>query len=235
MVPENSKKNKTGSQTLNPEKSNLELMEKQRNTIRRKLIPKMAENVSSYSVLEELLNTFPKINFVQLIKASPELRNQLVDLCRKVEKKEVNQIENKLTSITNFKAIASVFRDYSWAVIDTGAVCSVVNPSLLKKWVISPDTVSNQVVVIADGSRHETGGKVTSVPINVAGYTFPVGLVVMDRKDDFLVLGTDWFLNHGAIIDMKQQELLLPAEGSDVIISLSTKNKKRVEEEETEL
>ncbi|OMJ21103.1 hypothetical protein AYI69_g5967 [Smittium culicis] len=210
---------------MNPENVELEEMAKQRTKIRRKLIPKMAENTEPYSLLNELQNTYPKINLVQLISASPSLRNELVGLCKKVEEKEVSQLDVSSSKITNCKAIVNIFGSYCWAVVDTGAACSVVSNSLLEKWGIEPDIRTNQLVVTADGAKHETNGKVSQVPIIIAGYKFPISLVVMDRKDDFLVLGTDWFIEHKAKIDMQSQELTLPVKNAEVIISLSTKSK----------
>ncbi|OMJ15066.1 hypothetical protein AYI69_g8334, partial [Smittium culicis] len=215
-----SKKYKTNSQNIE-----LEELANQRTKVRRKLIPKMAENAAKYSLLDELNNTYPRINLVQLISASPSLRNELVGLCKKVEEKEVSQLDVASSKITNCKAIVNIFGDYCWAVVDTGAACSVVSTSLLEKWGIEPDTKTNQLVVTADGSRHETSGKVSQVPIIIAGYKFPISLVVMERKDDFLVLGTDWFIQHKVRIDMNKQELSLPVKNAEVIISLSTKSK----------
>ncbi|OMJ18369.1 hypothetical protein AYI69_g7055, partial [Smittium culicis] len=217
---QSAKKSKT-----NPQNEELEKIANQRTKIKRKLIPKMAENSKPYSLLDELLNTYPKINLAQLIAASPSLRNELVSLCKKVEEKEVIQLETEHSRITNCKAIVNIFGKYYWSVVDTGAACSVVSDSLLRKWGIEPDMTSNQLVVTADGSKHETSGKVSSVPIEIAGYKFPISLVVMKRTDDFLVLGTDWFVQHGVKIDMRKQELTLPIKDAEVIISLSTRSK----------
>ncbi|OMJ22759.1 hypothetical protein AYI70_g2667, partial [Smittium culicis] len=208
-----------------PENMELGELAKQRTKIRRKFIPKMAENTEPYSLLNELQNTYPRINLVQLISASPSLRNELVGLCKKVEEKEVSQLDAASSKVTNCKAIVNIFGSYCWAVVDTGAACSVVSNSLLDKWGIEPDIRTNQLVVTADGGKHETNGKVSQVPIVIAGHKFPISLVVMDRKDDFLVLGTDWFIEHKAKIDMQSQELTLPVKNAEVIISLSTKSK----------
>ncbi|OMJ17519.1 hypothetical protein AYI69_g7390 [Smittium culicis] len=87
---QSAKKSKT-----NPQNEELEKIANQRTKIRRKLIPKMAENLKPYSLLDELLNTYPKINLAQFIAASPSLRNELVSLCKKVEEKEVIQLETE--------------------------------------------------------------------------------------------------------------------------------------------
>ncbi|PVU96342.1 hypothetical protein BB561_001234 [Smittium simulii] len=218
------------------ENENLEKIAHTRNKVRRKKDVKMAEDVEAFSLKNELVNVYPKINLAQLIQKSPELRSELVNLCRKVESKEVNQLEYKENRVTNCKALVSVFGAYFWAIVDTGAACSVVNPSLLSKWGLEPDIFSNQIIVTADGKRHETGGKVSAVPILIAGYTFPVDLVVMNREEETLILGTDWFLKYEATINLKSQQLILPVSGAEVILSLSTKTRNsKKEQEETEL
>ncbi|OMJ12529.1 hypothetical protein AYI70_g9060 [Smittium culicis] len=218
--------------------SNLELekLAKQGSTVRRKMQVKLAEETKQFSIKEELENIYPKINLAQLIVSSPAVRSDITSMFKKVELKEVNQLKYESTRTTNCKALVSIFGSYCWAVIDTGAALSVVTPSLMRKWGIEPDEKSSQIVVTADGSKHATGGKVTSVPIVICGYTFPADLVVMDRKEDTLILGTDWFLEYSATINLQNQELILPLKDVDIVLSLSTKTKiLDTFDEETEL
>ncbi|OMJ23323.1 hypothetical protein AYI70_g2334 [Smittium culicis] len=185
----------------------------------------MAENTEIYSLLKELQNTYQRINLVQLISVSSSFRNEFVGICKKFEEKEVSQLDAASSKVTNCKAIVNIFGSYYWTVVNTGAACSDVSKSLLDKWVIDPDIRTNQLVVTADIEKHETNGKVSQVPIIIAGHKFPISLVVMDRKDDFLVFGNDWFIEHKAKIDMQNQELTFPVKKAEVIISLSTKSK----------
>ncbi|OMJ18380.1 hypothetical protein AYI69_g7053 [Smittium culicis] len=218
--------------------TNLELenIARQGSTVRRKMQVKLAEETKQFSIKEELETIYPKINLAQLIVASPVVRSDITSMFKKVELKEVNQLKYESTRTTNCKALVSIFGSYCWAVIDTGAALSVVTPSLMRKWGVEPDEKSSQIVVTADVNKNPTGGKVTSVSIVIFGYTFPADLVVMNRKEDTLILGTDWFLEYSATINFQNQELILSLKDVDIVLSLSTQTK-MVDgfDEETEL
>ncbi|PVU91432.1 hypothetical protein BB560_006123, partial [Smittium megazygosporum] len=181
----------------------LEILAKKGIKIKRKLTPKIALEVEPYSLKNDLSEMQPNISMAQLIKASPTLRNELSDLCRKVEDKPINNLESAENRTSNCRSIINVFGKYCWAIMDTGAACSVVNRQLLNKWGIEPDFNTSQMVVTADGARHVTYGKASQVPITIAEYTFPADLIIMDRSDEFLVLGTDWFVKNNAKIDLQ--------------------------------
>ncbi|OMJ18447.1 hypothetical protein AYI69_g7017 [Smittium culicis] len=119
---------------------------------------KMAESVEKYSIKSDLTLNKPNINFAQLLQASPAIRSELVSLCKRVEVKNVNSIENKAEDITNCKAIVEIFGNYYWAIMDTGAACSVISEELLEELGLEPDFVNSQVIVTADGSKHATLG-----------------------------------------------------------------------------
>ncbi|PVZ97201.1 hypothetical protein BB558_006851 [Smittium angustum] len=107
--------------------------------------------------------------------------------------------------------------------MDTGAACSVISSSMMHELGVQCDTPSNQIIVTADGSKHSTLGKVSAIPIKVAGYSFGVDLLVMEKQKNTLILGIDWFWKHRATIDIHNEELILPVEDYDVILSLSTR------------
>ncbi|OMH79742.1 Gypsy retrotransposon integrase-like protein 1 [Zancudomyces culisetae] len=188
-----------------------------------KKIPSMAVGVEKYSIRKDLMEFQPTIKLPQLLLEAPRIRSEYLELGKNVEQTQMNQFHVSEFRTTNCRALVEVYNEYVWAVVDTGAACSVINLGLLERLGLQVEQKSKQILVTADGGTHETAGKVFRVPISIAGYKFPVDLLVIERKDDFLVLGTDWFVEHQVKLDMSTKELTLPKEQADVIISISTK------------
>ncbi|PVV01562.1 hypothetical protein BB560_004016 [Smittium megazygosporum] len=229
------KKAKKRKEVLEKKNSHMEKLEKQNNVARRKLIHNLLMEAMEYSLKDDLMKMQPSINFGQLLKISPEIRNQFKELYKKVETKKVDEIEINNIRLSNCKCIVNIMGEYNWVVMDTGAACSVINKRLLEKWGVEVDQSYPNKIVTADGTRHETYGKVSQVPVKIAEHNFPVDLVVIDRADDFIVFGIDWFLKYKAVIDMNKEELSLPIEEGAVVLSLSTKDRFKENEDNEEL
>ncbi|OMJ09134.1 hypothetical protein AYI69_g10799 [Smittium culicis] len=119
---------------------------------------RMEDSIDRYSIKSDLTLNKPKINFAQLLQASPAIRTELLNLCKRVEVKNFNSIDNRSDNVTNCKAIVEIFGNYYWAIMDTGAACSVISEELLEELGLGPDFVNNQVIVTADGTKHATLG-----------------------------------------------------------------------------
>ncbi|OMJ28067.1 hypothetical protein AYI69_g2468, partial [Smittium culicis] len=167
---------------------------------------RMEDSIDRYSIKSDLTLNKPKINFAQLLQASPAIRTELLNLCKRVEVKNFNSIDNRSDNVTNCKAIVEIFGNYYWAIMDTGAACSVISEELLEELGLGPDFVNNQVIVTADGTKHATLG-------------------VMKNCRNKLILGTDWFVQHKAVIDLNKGEMALPVGEYDVILSISSNKK----------
>ncbi|PVZ97474.1 hypothetical protein BB558_006563, partial [Smittium angustum] len=104
-VIENNEPKKQRDLLWESDNSNLESLAKETHKVRKKLVPKIALDVEPYSLKKDLLEIQPNISFAQLIKASPPLRNELVDLCKKVEEKPVNHVASEDNKVNNCKVI----------------------------------------------------------------------------------------------------------------------------------
>ncbi|OMH78932.1 hypothetical protein AX774_g7665 [Zancudomyces culisetae] len=206
-----------------------------RTRVVKKRVPGMAVGIEQYSLKSDLSNFLPSIKLPQLLLEAPRIRSEYLELGKNVEEKPMNQFNVMEYRTTYCKALVGVFNEFLWAVVDTGAACSVVNNRLLERLGLQVEYRSKQILVTADGGTHETAGKVFRVPLSIAGHEFPVDLLVIDRKDDFLVLGTDWFVEHQVKLDMATQELTLPKEHIDIIITISTKTPGKEVDDPTEL
>ncbi|OLY79990.1 hypothetical protein AYI68_g5923 [Smittium mucronatum] len=160
------------------------------------------------------------ISISQLLKASPEIFTELNRLLKKTEiKKEVGLVENDTT--TNFKAIVSIFKKNYATIIDTEAACSVATTSWILETESVPDEESSQKIVTADEKKHKTLGIVSRVTIFIAGYHFDVNLLVMENARKTIILDMDWLKDYETTIEIKNQELILPLEDYDAVLSLS--------------
>ncbi|OMH83718.1 hypothetical protein AX774_g2772 [Zancudomyces culisetae] len=191
-----------------------------------KYVTKISENTTPFNMVEELNQFYPKISFTQLLEASPTLTAELNTLCKKVKKLDVNEIRVLPQKISNCKVIVSDFNKKYWAVVDTGAACSVTTTTLAEQWGIEPDEWQRQVIVTADGSRHSTCGILNRVPQKISNYTLEAELVIMNRKDDMLILGTDWLYRHHGIVDPRSSELKIQAQLNLLIITMQTISEK---------
>ncbi|PWA00918.1 hypothetical protein BB558_003011, partial [Smittium angustum] len=189
--------------------------------LRKKKDITLNSNHPKYSIKSDLSSINANITFSQLLQSSPEIRTELIKLCRKVDvESNLNAIENQLT--TNCKSIVKVFGKSYVAIVDTGAACSVITSRLLDEMGLAPDKFSDQTIITADGKGHNTLGVITQLPITIAGYRFAIDLLVMENNKRSLILGVDWLKNYDATIDVKIEELVLPFDNYDVVLSLCT-------------
>ncbi|OMJ23116.1 hypothetical protein AYI69_g5110, partial [Smittium culicis] len=200
--------------------------------VRRRKEIKLSETTDKYSIKDDLEKLLPNINMAQLLNVSPVVRKELVDLFKKIEAKEVNSIERERFSVTNCKALVEIFGSHYLTIMDTGAACSIITTGLLEELGLEADSNPSQIIVTADGTKHETTGKVSNVPLKIAGFIFPVDLLVMEKSANSLILGTDWLIYHKATLDLNKEELILPVDDLENILPwvkklLSLKRKKK--------
>ncbi|OMH82939.1 Retrovirus-related Pol polyprotein from transposon [Zancudomyces culisetae] len=182
----------------------------------------MAEGIPPFSLKEQLSSWCPNISFPQLMDVSPSLNNEMISLCRRSKKAELNEIRFDIPRFTNCKIRISIFESNFWAVVDTGAACSVAAPGLLEQWGLIAEDEGDQIIITADGNKHYSLGRIMDVPLMIGRYKFTVNLTVMDRNDNTLILGTDWLLEHKAQLNLKTSEMKLPVEQFELIVPLHT-------------
>ncbi|OMH81909.1 hypothetical protein AX774_g4628 [Zancudomyces culisetae] len=146
--------------------------------------------VKPFSLVSELEKLTVKVNVLQLLDSSTTLSKELLDYINKNKTAELNELEVEEKRLSNCKALVKIFGLSIWAIIDTGASCSVVSPGLVEEWGLSPDNYEKQVIVTADGKRHPTLGKISQVPLKISSFTFPVSLWIMERNENVLILDT---------------------------------------------
>ncbi|OMH79370.1 Retrovirus-related Pol polyprotein from transposon [Zancudomyces culisetae] len=198
----------------------------------KRYINKITDGTKKFSLKEELDKIYPKISLIQLLNSSPGLTAELVSICDKSNTAEINEIQLQPKKVTNCKAQVQIFGQNILAVVDTGAACSVVSSSMVEDWGLNVDENINQVIVTADGKRHAALGKVNKIPVKIASYIFPANLIVMNKNDGTLILGTDWLIQHKASINLRIPEIRFPIENAEVITRLVTSNISIEEESE---
>ncbi|OMJ14594.1 hypothetical protein AYI69_g8530 [Smittium culicis] len=178
-----------------------------------------------YSVKKDLGERQVIMTFAQLLDASPSVRSELMELCKKMKLNEVDNISKISEDITNCRALIKINNKTFWSVMDTGAACSVITQKFANKQNFIIDTNSKQAIITADGMRHKTVGVVKNLPICIAGHEFPANALVLKEAAQDIILGVDWFLEHKAVINLEESELVLPKGEFDVVLSLSTKKR----------
>ncbi|OMJ24835.1 Pol polyprotein [Smittium culicis] len=196
---------------------------------------KLSQNTIPYSIGKDLANSKADLSYSQLLQVAPSVRNELIGLCKKQDTKELSNVETEESNNTNCRGIVKIFDDRHWAVLDTGAACSVMSTALMKEIGLEVDSESYQTVITADGTRHSTLGVVSQVPIEIANYDFPCDVLIMDLKKPILILGTEWFSKYNAILDLKSKELILEKPDVDVVLKLYTNKPKRIVRDEYEV
>ncbi|OMJ12684.1 DNA damage-inducible protein 1 [Smittium culicis] len=193
---------------------------------------KLSEAIAPYSIRDNLSEANANLSISQLLQVSPSVRRELMSLCKRVETKEVDKIELDEISNTNCRGLVSIFGKRHWAILDTGAACSVISETMMQEIGLEVDANDNQIIITADGTRHNTLGTISSVPIKIANYSFPADVLVIKVNKPMLILGTDWFTRYRAVLDLKSKELVLEAPNADVVLKLYTKTPhKRIYEE----
>ncbi|OMJ14389.1 hypothetical protein AYI70_g7907 [Smittium culicis] len=71
------------------------------------------------------------------------------------------------------------------------------------------DKNSKQTIITADGRSINILQIVYNLPTEISGYKFKAEALVMASVRKSLILGVDWLRTHNAIIDVKNQELIL--------------------------
>ncbi|OMJ21164.1 hypothetical protein AYI70_g3635 [Smittium culicis] len=193
---------------------------------------KLSTTTVPYSISRDLANAKADLSYSQLLQVAPSIRSELIGLCRKQESKELNNVEFADTMGTNCRGLVKIFNDRHWAVLDTGAACSVISSSFMESLGLEINNISDQTIITADGSKHHTLGIVSDLPITIANYVFPCDTLVLDLKKSLMILGTDWFTKYNAVLDLKAKELVLERPEVDLVMKLYTsKPNRRVRDE----
>ncbi|OMH82534.1 DNA damage-inducible protein 1, partial [Zancudomyces culisetae] len=216
-------------QELDQSQVNRQSSNRKDNSISATITSSETGNINSskpFSLVEELEKISLKVNVLQLLDNSTSMKEELVKYIQNKKPSEVNEFDVEERKLSNCKTLVKVFGQSLWAVVDTGAACSVVTTNLVEEWGLSPDNYNKQVIVTADGKRHTTIGRVSEVPLKISSFSFPANLWVMDRNEDILILGTDWLLEHRVSLNLAIPEMRLPIDHAEITTKLATHNKK---------
>ncbi|OMJ27553.1 hypothetical protein AYI69_g3009 [Smittium culicis] len=186
-------------------------------------------DVEKYSVQNYLGERQVIMSFVQLLDASPSERSELIELCKKMIYKEVDNIFKINENISNCRALIKINNKTFCLVMDTGEAYSVITQKFATKQKFNIDTSFKQAIITADGMRHKTIRTVKNLPICIAGYEFLDNALVLKEAAQEIILGIDWFLEHKAVINLEDGELVLPNGEFDVVLSLSIKRRNNSE------
>lgn len=94
------------------------------------------------------------------------------------------------------------------ALIDSGASVSVISSSLAKKMCLKVEEAPNFPLRAVGGTRISICAS-ANVSIDIRGYFYQVGLLVVLDSTDLLILGQDFLTKYGAIVDFATSVLSL--------------------------
>ncbi|OMJ16421.1 hypothetical protein AYI69_g7844 [Smittium culicis] len=121
---EESREKSKRTRIVEPEVSENKYKERPRIQERKPSEIKLSEATSPYSIMENLSDAKADLSISQLLQVSPSIRRELMNLCKRVESKEIDKIELEEVSNTNCRGLVSIFGKRHWAILDTGAACS---------------------------------------------------------------------------------------------------------------
>ncbi|OMJ11722.1 hypothetical protein AYI70_g6627 [Smittium culicis] len=196
---------------------------------------KLSLNSTPYSIDHNLSTTKANLSLAQLLQVAPSLRNELLNLCKRSDPKYLDKVETEESPNTNCRGLVKIFHERYWAILDTGAACSVISTALMNQIGLEVDTGDSQVVITADGSKHNTLGTISKIPIKIANYDFPCNALVLDIDKPVLIMGTEWFSEYNAIIDLRARELVLEEQNVDVVLKIFVNSPKRRMRDEIEV
>ncbi|OMJ16932.1 hypothetical protein AYI69_g7642 [Smittium culicis] len=111
---------------------------------------KLSVNSTPYSIGQNLSTTIADLSLAQLLQVAPSLRNELLNLCKRSDPKDLDKVETEESPNTNCRGIVKMFEEKYWAILDTGAACSVISTALMKQIGLEVDSVDSQ----ANGSQN---------------------------------------------------------------------------------
>ncbi|OMJ14950.1 hypothetical protein AYI69_g8372 [Smittium culicis] len=113
------KKHKNNEESAELKLNNTKVRLRNNNSIR------FISDSERYSIKKDLGERNVEMTFSQLLEASPSIRSELMELCKKQKIKEINNWENLSEDITNCRALIKIGDSTFWVIIDTGAACSI--------------------------------------------------------------------------------------------------------------
>ncbi|KAL8506114.1 hypothetical protein ACS0TY_017103 [Phlomoides rotata] len=122
------------------------------------------------------------------------------------------------------------------ALCDLGASINLMPLSLFKVLGLGELKSTTMKIQLADRTMTYPRGIVEDVMVKVDNFIFPVDFVVLDMVEDRsipLILGRPFLATGGAMIDVRNGELLLNAENDHVLFKIH-KDRKPIEEEKNE-
>ena len=95
------------------------------------------------------------------------------------------------------------------AIVDTGASGTTMSHVVARRLQLYKFMVeSPHSLLTASGERYKPLGMLTRVPIKVGRLTLPVHVTVTDTGDYDLLLGNDWLVPAGAVVDFEEKRLV---------------------------
>ncbi|OMJ24160.1 hypothetical protein AYI70_g1771 [Smittium culicis] len=209
--------------------------EKPRIKERRLVDIKLSESSSPCSIVNNLSEAKADLSLSQILQVEPSVRKELMGLCKRVELKEIGELGIEERTNTNCRGLISIFNERHWEILDKGAACSVMSESLMISLGLEVYNSDDQIIVTADGTRHNPLGTISKLPIKIANYSLPVDFLVLKIKKTLLILGTDCFSKYNDILDLKSKELVLEAHNADIVLKIYTNTPHRRVHEDVEI
>ncbi|OMJ13934.1 hypothetical protein AYI70_g8205 [Smittium culicis] len=117
---------------------------------------KLSANITPYSIGQNLANSKVDLSYSKLLKVSPNIRSELINLCKRQEIKELGNVDFEESMNNNCCGLLKIFNDRYWAILDTGAACSMISTAFMEEIGLEVDEKLDQVVITADGTKHST-------------------------------------------------------------------------------
>jgi hypothetical protein len=102
---------------------------------------------------------------------------------------------------TAAKSLVTVKGQNITAILDSGAATSIITKTLMKELGLKINQPSKLVIVTANGTKVQSLGEISNMPMEFNGVKFLAPVQVLDLPDQVLILGNDWLLKVKAIID----------------------------------
>ncbi|GBC00311.1 hypothetical protein RclHR1_38090001 [Rhizophagus clarus] len=212
--------------------------------VRRKMLPAPIEQLTEFNIANYLRDLPCGLSVGQAAHEIPKYHSGLIRAVRRTREKETNFIERNdspdLDQTTATRCELYVGKEPISAVIDSGAVTSIITKSLMKQLGYQIDQPSNMVIVTANGTRIRALGMIAALPIHLSHIIVQTPVHVLDSQDDVLILGNDWLRRVNAIVNWRAEKLSVHYKGRTVnvpLIFMVTKaliNAESLEEEEEE-
>lgn len=191
------------------------LMQQKQKKPKMKAQPSVIDQLSPYDISDDILGMQANATLGQMLQYPNQRRNLVKILKRPKKVAETNYLhsEEDKRKTTAAKCYIRIKGTPVIAILDSGAVVSIITRKLMDKLGLEPDAPSKTVVVTANGTRERALGQITDLKIFIQDLIIPIKLQVIESKEETLLLGTDWFEKMKAKWDFDARTLQIQHDG----------------------